>query len=143
VTTASGRPLISSVAPGCPFGRPGFRPVVRRCDLGAGLARPPAKGPPRRPHPGHRHARLLRPPPLALGATDEREHCELLRQYFPKGTQVGLPKGTDITSHQPYLDAIADELNDRPRAVLGYLTPREVFTQLLLDNEPELVAMTG
>jgi IS30 family transposase len=61
----------------------------------------------------------------------------LIREY--------LPKGTDITSHQPYLDAIADELNDRPRAVLGYLTPREVFTKLLLDNQdqPEPVAMTG
>ncbi|MDN5757614.1 MAG: IS30 family transposase [Tomitella sp.] len=47
----------------------------------------------------------------------------LIREY--------LPKGTEITDHQPYLNAIADELNDRPRAVLGFLTPREVFTQLL------------
>lgn len=47
----------------------------------------------------------------------------LLREY--------LPKGTDITSHQPYLDAIADEINDRPRACLGYYTPRETFTRLL------------
>jgi len=56
-----------------------------------------------------------------------------------------LPKDTDITSHQPYLDAIADELGDQPRAVLGYLTPREVFTKLLLDNQdqPESVAITG
>ncbi len=57
----------------------------------------------------------------------------LIREY--------LPKGTDITSHQPYLDAIADELNDRPRAVLGYHTPREIFQKLLLDSEP--VATTG
>ncbi|MBG6226104.1 IS30 family transposase, partial [Arthrobacter sp. CAN_A2] len=55
----------------------------------------------------------------------------LIREY--------LPKGVEITSHQPYLDAIADELNDRPRATLGYLTPREVFTRLLTDN----VASTG
>lgn len=55
----------------------------------------------------------------------------LVREYLPKGTQ--------ITSHQPYLDAIADELNDRPRAVLGFLTPREVFTKLLNDD----VAMTS
>lgn len=41
----------------------------------------------------------------------------LIREY--------LPKGTDITDHQPYLDAIADELNDRPRAILGFRTPRE------------------
>lgn len=32
-----------------------------------------------------------------------------------------LPKGDEITSHQPYLDAIAAELNERPR-VLGFLT---------------------
>jgi IS30 family transposase len=56
----------------------------------------------------------------------------LIREY--------LPKGTEITSHQPYLDAIADELNDRPRAVLGYYTPREIFQKLL--PEPEPVATT-
>lgn len=50
----------------------------------------------------------------------------LIREY--------LPKGTDITCHQPYLDAIADELNDRPRAVLGFRTPREVFTTLLVEG---------
>lgn len=50
----------------------------------------------------------------------------LIREY--------LPKGIEITDHQPYLDAIADELNDRPRAVLGYYTPREVFTKLLVDS---------
>lgn len=50
----------------------------------------------------------------------------LIREY--------LPKGIEITSHQPYLDAIAEELNDRPRAVLDYLTPREAFERLLLDQ---------
>lgn len=48
----------------------------------------------------------------------------LIREY--------LPKGVEITSHQPYLNAIADEINDRPRATLGFRTPREVFEQLLL-----------
>ena len=42
-----------------------------------------------------------------------------------------LPKGTPITSHQPYLDAIADELNNCPRATRDYLTPQEAFTQLI------------
>ncbi len=50
----------------------------------------------------------------------------LIREY--------LPKGTVITTHQPYLTAIAEELNDRPRAVLGYLTPREAFERLLLNE---------
>lgn len=50
-----------------------------------------------------------------------------------------LPKGEEITSHQPYLDAIAAELNERPRAVLGFLTPREAFEHLLLAD----LASTG
>jgi IS30 family transposase len=52
----------------------------------------------------------------------------LIREY--------LPKGTPITDHQPYLTAIAEELNERPRAVLGYLTPRESFERLLLGLPP-------
>lgn len=52
----------------------------------------------------------------------------LIREY--------LPKGQPITSHQPYLNAIAEELNERPRAVLGYLTPRESFERLLLGLPP-------
>lgn len=55
----------------------------------------------------------------------------LIREY--------LPKGIELTSHQPFLDSIAEELNDRPRASLGFLTPREVFTRLLNED----VAKTG
>ncbi|AFA71264.1 integrase catalytic region [Gordonia polyisoprenivorans VH2] len=50
----------------------------------------------------------------------------LIREY--------LPKGTDITSSQTYLDAIASELNERPRATLNFYTPREKFEALLRDN---------
>jgi IS30 family transposase len=51
----------------------------------------------------------------------------LLRQY--------LPKGTDLSIHTPDdLHAIADELNNRPRKVLGWLTPLEAF-HLLLGHE--------
>jgi IS30 family transposase len=32
------------------------------------------------------------------------------------------------------LDAVADELNDRPRQTLDFLKPTEVFNQLLLDS---------
>ena len=39
-----------------------------------------------------------------------------------------------ITDHQPYLTAIAEELNDRPRAALGFLTPREAYERLLTDT---------
>ncbi|CCI51465.1 IS30 family transposase [Nostocoides jenkinsii] len=48
----------------------------------------------------------------------------LIREY--------IPKGENIPAHQPYLNSIAEELNERPRAVLGYLTPRESFERLLL-----------
>ena len=47
----------------------------------------------------------------------------LIRRY--------LPKGTPITSHQPYLDAIAYELNNCPRATLDYRTPTEAFNELI------------
>ena len=63
----------------------------------------------------------------------------LLREYFPKGT--------DITGDIRYLQAVADEINDRPRAILGFRTPAEVFAELLLADNPgdnlSSVASTG
>ena len=48
----------------------------------------------------------------------------LVRQY--------LPKGTDLSSYsQEQLDAIADEMNGRPRKTLGWNTPLEVYSQWL------------
>ena len=47
----------------------------------------------------------------------------LLRQYFPKGTA--------ITADPEYLKTVAEELNGRPRRILGYRTPAEVFNDLL------------
>lgn len=49
----------------------------------------------------------------------------LVRQY--------LPKGTDLSGYsQQQLDAIADEINNRPRKGLGVRTPLAVYRQLLI-----------
>ena len=49
----------------------------------------------------------------------------LVRQY--------LPKGTDLSGHsQEQLDAIADEINDRARKVLGVRSPLAVYRELLI-----------
>ncbi len=48
----------------------------------------------------------------------------LLRQYFPKGT--------DLTKHsRDDLDAVAAALNSRPRKTLGWRTPAEALSDLL------------
>jgi IS30 family transposase len=49
----------------------------------------------------------------------------LLRQYFPKRTNLAVHNRAD-------LDLVAAELNDRPRLVLGDRTPRDVLTDFLL-----------
>ena len=48
----------------------------------------------------------------------------LLRQYMPKGTDLSLHSADDLAR-------IAKSLNDRPRKVLGYMTPSEKFAELL------------
>lgn len=50
-----------------------------------------------------------------------------------------LPKGTVIPDHQPYLTTIAEEINNRPRRRLGYLSPRESFARLLA-SEPHVAS---
>lgn len=60
----------------------------------------------------------------------------LLRQYFPKGT--------DLSGYHPdYLEFVADNLNDRPRKRLDAATPREALNQLLSDQQNGSVASTG
>jgi len=56
----------------------------------------------------------------------------LLRQYFPKGT--------DLSAHSPQrLLEVATELNDRPRKTLGGITPTQAMQRLLwTPNHPSL-----
>ena len=48
----------------------------------------------------------------------------LLRQYFPKATELA-------AHHQDELDRVAAQLNQRPRQTLGWHTPAEKMAQLL------------
>jgi IS30 family transposase len=56
-------------------------------------------------------------------ATNENTNG-LLRQYFPKGTDLSRYSGEE-------LDAVALALNTRPRKTLGWRTPTEALDQLL------------
>ena len=49
----------------------------------------------------------------------------LLRQYFPKGTDL-------ILISKQRLQFVQDELNERPRRTLDYRTPKEVFEEMVL-----------
>lgn len=60
----------------------------------------------------------------------------LLRQYFPKGT--------DLSQHGvDELNAVAHALNTRPRKTLGWQTPAEALDRLLKQDMIEGVATTG
>ncbi|WP_449181592.1 IS30 family transposase [Actinorugispora endophytica] len=60
----------------------------------------------------------------------------LLRQYFPKGTDLSRWSFED-------LEAVALAVNNRPRKVLGWRTPAEVFAEQLRSLQQPGVATTG
>jgi len=59
----------------------------------------------------------------------------LLRQYFPKGTDLSRWSAED-------LEAVALTLNNRPRKILGWKTPAEVFEEQLRSLDQGGVATT-
>ena len=60
----------------------------------------------------------------------------LLRQYFPKGTDLSSWTAEEI-------EAVAHALNTRPRKTLGWRTPAEAFNEQLLLLQQAGVATTG
>ena len=85
----------------------------------------------------HRHKRFTMATDIQVYFRDPQSRWQhesnentngLLRQY--------LPKGIDISGYsQLQLNAIARQLNERPRKTLGFHTPAEMFS--------ECVASTG
>lgn len=60
----------------------------------------------------------------------------ILRQYFPKGTDLSRWSKRDLA-------AVADALNTRPRKVLGWRTPAEAMEQHLQSLQQRNVASTS
>jgi IS30 family transposase len=57
----------------------------------------------------------------------------LLRQYFPKGTDLSLHSEEE-------LDRVAAELNGRPRETLGWMNPAEALMELLSEGPVDAIA---
>src|ERR1051326_6440963 len=60
----------------------------------------------------------------------------LLRQYFPKGTDLSIHGADEIA-------AVAAALNSRPRKTLDWKTPAEALDQFLLSADKDRVATTA
>jgi IS30 family transposase len=60
----------------------------------------------------------------------------LLRQYFPKGTDLSRWSAEEI-------EAVAATLNSRPRKTLGWKTPAEALDELLVSDQQGGVATIG
>ncbi len=59
----------------------------------------------------------------------------LLRQYFPKGTDLSRYSANELV-------AVSSTLNNRPRKTLSWMTPAEAFNELLLSSQTGGVATT-
>jgi IS30 family transposase len=91
------------------------------------------------------HARLRIDTGLAIYFCDPRSPWQratnentngLLRQYFPKGTDLSEHSTEDLV-------AVAHALNTRPRKTLGWRTPAKALNELLTSTQTGGVATTG
>lgn len=69
---------------------------------------------------GHRHPGLLLRPGQPLATRQQRNTNGVLRQYFPKSTDLAVHSGEDLA-------AVAAEPNGRPRQTLGWDTQPSVW----------------
>ncbi|GAA1918487.1 hypothetical protein GCM10009753_58640 [Streptantibioticus ferralitis] len=79
---------------------------------------------------------LLRRPaqPWQRGANENTNG--LLRQYFPKGTDLSRWDAGKLV-------AVALSLNNKPRKTVGWRTPAEALYEHLLSVQDDVVATTG
>ena len=60
----------------------------------------------------------------------------LVRQYLPKGTDLSIYS-------QEQVDAIAEEINNRPRKGLGARSPLAVYRELVVNSPPSFTEIQG
>jgi IS30 family transposase len=91
------------------------------------------------PDPRNGYPGAFRAHAFPVGAGTNENTNGIVREYFPKGTE--------ITRDIHYLQTVADEMNDWPPAMLGFRTPAEVFAELLRADNPgdnlSVIASTG